>query len=178
MSSDEWGLGVDGQGTSVVISVVAVVISVLSLYVARRKDRRDALLRLHESLISPELQHGRRVLFLMYERGAGVAELSPADYAVVNRAFAAFDVVGLYCHKGYVSEKDVLELWALPLARMKHAGAAFLEYRDSQVAGIPTWPRYRRLADRAEAYLRGRGVDVARLTASTPSVPESRTGPS
>ncbi|BDH07932.1 MULTISPECIES: hypothetical protein [Streptomyces] len=169
----------DGQGTSVVISVVAVVISVLSLYVARRKDRRDALLRLHESLISPELQHGRRALFLMHERGAGVAELSPEDYAVVNRAFAAFDVVGLYCHKGYVSEKDILELWAVPLARMKHAGAEFLAYRDSQVAGmIPTWPRYRRLADRAEAYLRAKGVDVAGLTAPTPPVPRSRTGPS
>ncbi|MFJ3661695.1 hypothetical protein ACIPPM_14685 [Streptomyces sp. NPDC090119] len=168
----------DGQGTSVVISVVAVVISVLSLYVARRKDRRDALLKLHESLISPELQEGRRALFRMRERGVGVEELSAEDYAVVNRAFAAFDVVGLYCHKGYVSERDVLELWAVPLVRMKYAGRTFLEYRDAQVAGIPTWPRYRSLADRAEAYLRGRGVDVARLTGPAPSVPESRSGPS
>ncbi|MFJ5013765.1 hypothetical protein [Streptomyces griseoluteus] len=168
----------DGEGASVVISVAAVVISVLSLYVARRKDRRDALLKLHESLISPELQHGRRTVFLMYERGVRVEELSGEEHAVVNRALAAFDVVGLYCHKGYVSERDILELWAVPLVRLKYAGRAFLEYRDAQVAGMSTWPRFRRLADHAETYLRGRGVDVARLTGPTPGVPESRTEPS
>ncbi|WP_405552993.1 hypothetical protein [Streptomyces sp. NBC_01171] len=77
-----------------------------------------------------------------------------------------------------MSEKDVLELSAVPLVRLKYAGGAFLEYRDSQVAGIPTWPRFRRLADHAEAYLRARGVDVARLTGATPAVPESRSEPS
>ncbi|MGA5320276.1 hypothetical protein ACPCIU_07515 [Streptomyces seoulensis] len=110
------GFAVDGEGASVVISVAAVVISVLSLYVARLRDRRDALLKLHESLITPELQHGRR--------------------------------------------------------------AVFLAYRDGQTAGLPIWPRFRSLADRAEAYLRARGVDVAPLTGPAPGVPESRTEPS
>ncbi|QBJ92227.1 hypothetical protein D0Z67_19310 [Streptomyces seoulensis] len=172
------GFAVDGEGASVVISVAAVVISVLSLYVARLKDRRDALLKLHESLITPELQHGRRAVFLMQERGVGVEELSGEEYAVINRALAAFDVVGLYCHKGYVNEKDVLELWAVPLVRLKYAGAVFLAYRDGQTAGLPIWPRFRSLADRAEAYLRARGVDVAPLTGPVPGVPESRTEPS
>ncbi|MGW4300123.1 hypothetical protein ACWEHT_10140 [Streptomyces sp. NPDC004646] len=166
------------QATSVALSAVAVVVSLVSLYAGRRKDRREAFLRLHESLISSDLQSGRRVLFALHARAGRVEDLNEEEYASANRALSSFDVAGLYCHKGYVREKDVLELWAPSLVKMKYAGALFLQHRDSFWSGIPTWPHYRRLADDAEAYLRSRGVDIDRFAAPAPGLPQSRTSPS
>ncbi|MDA4891939.1 hypothetical protein PFZ55_34210 [Streptomyces sp. MS2A] len=155
--------------TSIIISAIAVTISLLSLYVNRRKDRRDTFLKLHELLISPELQNGRRILFELYARGGRVEDLPPDDYTSVNRALAVFDAAGLYCHMKYVSEKDVLDLWAPSLTKVKYAAGDFLSHRDAFWPGVPTWAHYRRLADSAEERLRSRGVDIARFTAPAPS---------
>ncbi|WP_018544371.1 hypothetical protein [Streptomyces sp. LaPpAH-108] len=115
------------------------------------------------------------MLFELYGRAGRVEDLSEEEYASANRALSSFDVAGLYCHKRYVREKDVLELWAPSLVKMKYAGALFLQHRDSLWRGIPTWPHYRRLADHAEAYLRSRGVDIDRFAAPSAGLPQSRT---
>jgi hypothetical protein len=46
-----------------VISVVALGVSLFVLVDSRRLDRRDLLLRLHEQLIAPDRQTGRRSLY-------------------------------------------------------------------------------------------------------------------
>ncbi|MFG2544105.1 hypothetical protein ACGFOM_16865 [Streptomyces sp. NPDC048594] len=53
------------NGTAVVISGIALVISLCSLYRSVRNDRLDITLRLHESLVDPKLQTGRKVLHEM-----------------------------------------------------------------------------------------------------------------
>ena len=163
---------------SIVVSIAAVAISLISLFVSRRKDRRDVFLKLHEMLISPDLQNGRRVLFQLHGRAGRIDDLSPEDYAAANRALAAFDVAGLYCHKKYVSQDEVIELWAASLTRMKYAARSFLDHRDAFWPGVPTWPYFRRLADHAEERLRSQGVDITRFTAPTPPPPSSSPGPS
>jgi hypothetical protein len=163
---------------SIVISSVAVIVSFISLFVSRRKDKRDIFLKLHELLVSPELQNGRRVLFQLHARVGRVEDLSEADYASANRALASLDIAGLYCHKKYVSEKEILDLWAPSLARMKYAAGPFLQHRDSFWSGIPTWPHYRRLADHAEEYLRSRGVDIDQFVTPVPSPSPGPSDPS
>lgn len=160
---------VEDSLAAIAVSVLAVTISLFSLLANRRKDRRDVFLKLHEQLISPELQNGRRVLFDLYARSGQVQDLSREDYTSANRALAMFDIAGLYCHKKYVSEAEILELWAAPLVRMKYAAEPFMRHRDAFSPGVPVWPHYRRLADHAEELLRGQGVDIVQFTAPTPA---------
>ncbi|MGW1784117.1 hypothetical protein ACWCQQ_34175 [Streptomyces sp. NPDC002143] len=146
------------QIAGLVISIVALLVSGLAVLYATRTDKRDVFLRLHETLISPELQRGRKVLFDLYRRQGAVEDLGPLDYELANRALAALDVAGYYCEKKYVDEEDFLELWAPALGRLKYAAAPFVEHRDGMFPGMPVWPRYKRLANRAEARLIASGV--------------------
>ncbi|MCX4231731.1 hypothetical protein [Streptomyces ortus] len=144
--------------TVVVISGTALLISLYSLYRSARNDRRDVSLKLHESLIDPKLQSGRKVL---HEMQGGPGSLTPEQYELANRALAALDIAGFYCAKKYVREKDFLELWAPALVTLKRSAAPFLAHRDAQRPGaVPVWPYYRRLTERSEEYLRSRGVDI------------------
>ncbi|GAA5207330.1 hypothetical protein [Streptomyces thinghirensis] len=135
--------------TAVVISGIALLISVCSLYRSVRSDRRDITLRLHESLIDLTLQSGRKVLHEMQD----VETLTPEEYELANRALASLDIAGFYCAKKYVSERDFLDLWAPALVTLKQSAVPFLAYRDAQ-RPKPVWPYYRRLAERAEEHLR------------------------
>ncbi|MET8901659.1 hypothetical protein [Streptomyces sp. NPDC004538] len=137
------------NGTAVVISGIALVISLCSLYRSVRNDRRDITLRLHESLIDPKLQTGRKVLHEMQD----VESLTPEQYELANRALASLDIAGFYCAKRYVSEKDFLDLWAPALVTLGRSAAPFLAYRDAQ-RPKPVWPYYRRLTRKAEEQLR------------------------
>ncbi|MFF1651954.1 hypothetical protein [Streptomyces sp. NPDC058255] len=163
---------------AIIISAIAVTLSLVSLFLSRRKDRRDIFLKLHELLVSPELQNGRRVLLELYARAGHVEDLGAADYASANRALAAFDVAGLYCHKKYVNEGEILDLWAPSLTRMKYAAGPFLQHRDSFWSGVPTWPHYRRLADHAEQHLKSQGIDIDQFAAPRPSLPPNPSDPS
>ncbi|MEU6841544.1 hypothetical protein ABZ930_06670 [Streptomyces sp. NPDC046716] len=141
--------------TAVGISAVALLISLYSIFRSVRNDRRDIFLRLHESLIDPQLQAGRRVL---HEMRGGVESLTPEQYELANRALAALDVAGFYCSKNYVREKDFLELWAPTLAALKRSAGPFVAHRDAQrPRAFPSWPHYRRLTDRCEEYVRAHG---------------------
>ncbi|WEH15301.1 hypothetical protein [Streptomyces sp. VNUA24] len=163
---------------AIIISAIAVTLSLVSLFLSRRKDQRDNFLKLHELLISPELQNGRRVLFELYAQGSRVEDLDAADYASANRALAAFDVAGLYCHKKYVKEGEILDLWAPSLTRTKYAAVPFIQHRDAFWSGVPTWPHYRRLADRAEEHLKTQGVDIDQFIVPRPSLPPNPADPS
>ncbi|MFJ4714474.1 hypothetical protein [Streptomyces sp. NPDC088785] len=145
---------------AVAISAVALLLSLYSIFRSVRNDRRDIYLKLHESLIDPKLQAGRKVL---HEMRGGVEELTPEEYELANRALASLDVAGFYCAKNYVREKDFLELWAASLVTLQRSAGPFLAYRDAQrPRAFPVWPHFRRLAERSEAYLRERGEPPAR----------------
>lgn len=142
------------QFAGIAISILALGISIFSLIDRKRLDRRDLTLKLHETLISPELQAGRHILFNLDRE---VSELSPDEYRSANRALATLDVAGFYCAKGYVNEKDFLDLWSPSLAKLKYKAAPFLAHRDAErSAGLPAWPYYRKLVDKAEMNLRSR----------------------
>ncbi|MFF2124511.1 hypothetical protein ACFVW1_03755 [Streptomyces olivochromogenes] len=152
------------QTTGLVVSVIALLVSGVAVRYTTRIDKRDVFLKLHETLISPELQRGRRVLFDLYRRQGVVEDLSQEDYELANRALAALDVAAYYCEKKYVSEQDFLDLWAPALGRLKYAAAPFIEHRDRMFPGFPVWPHYRRLASQAESRLTSSGVAASVLS--------------
>ncbi|WP_158690571.1 hypothetical protein [Streptomyces sp. 142MFCol3.1] len=142
------------QFAGVAISILALGISIFSLADRKKLDRRDLTLKLHETLISPELQAGRHILFNLDKE---VSELSREEYGSANRALATLDVAGFYCAKGYINEGDFLELWSPSLAKLKYKAAPFLAHRDAtRPADLPAWPYYRQLVDKAENSLDSR----------------------
>jgi hypothetical protein len=77
-----------------VISVVALGVSLFILVDSRRLDRRDLLLKLHEQLIAPDRQTGRR---LLYQLACQPVESWRDDqFDLVNGALAYFDVIAMY----------------------------------------------------------------------------------
>jgi hypothetical protein len=148
---------------SVVVSAAALAIS-LSTFVANRwRDKRDLFLRVHERLVAAEQQQARRLLHGLAEQGKRVEDYTDDEYALVNNALAALDVLGIYYKRRYVRRRDVLEIWATPILRLMPAAEPFLAHRDSLGEGGRTWPALRALTADAEKFLRHSGQWAAVL---------------
>jgi hypothetical protein len=141
---------------TIVISVAALALSLSVFLHGRWRDKRDLLLRIHEHLVSTDQQRGRHLLYVMKETQVGVEGLSDDDYALINNALAALNVLGIYYQRRYVRRKDVLELWGLPVLRVLDAGKEFAIHRDAE-HGMLSWPQLRALEADARKYARRTG---------------------
>jgi hypothetical protein len=144
---------------SLAISSAALALSLGAFLMARWRDRRDLLLRVHESMIAADQQRGRRLIYDMSAKHKRIEDLSDDDYVLVNNTLASLNSLAMYYRRRYVRRKDILELWALPVARLLRAAEPFLAHRD-ELAGTRTWPELRGFASDAEKYLRRQGVDI------------------
>lgn len=155
---------------SLVIAIAALAVSLSAFLTSRWRDRRDLLLRVHERLVTVEQQQARRLIHRLGEQGKRVEDYTDDEYAVVNNALAAFNVLGIYYKRRYIRRRDVLELWAVPLLRLMSPSAPFLAHRDSFTEGHLTWPELRDLAADAEIFLRRRGREGEVLRKLPPQV--------
>lgn len=144
---------------SLAISFAALAFSFAIFLHGRWRDKRDLFLKLHEQLVAAELQKGRRLLYEMAAQQRDMADLSDDEYLTINHTLAAFNVLGIYYQRRYVSRKDVLTLWALPLVRTFAAAQPFLEHRDAH-QGVPVWPQFRSLYNDAHGYIRRQGISI------------------
>ncbi|MEV4540819.1 hypothetical protein [Micromonospora echinaurantiaca] len=91
----------------VVIATLAVALSLSTVLVQRAQQRRDAYRYMHEQLISPELQQGRRLLFDAGRSGQLPDDRSQ-DFYLMNRAVGMYDTLGLYVRRKVVPRRWVL----------------------------------------------------------------------
>ncbi len=145
------------------LSCTAMVLSLYAFIHSRRKDKRDLFLRMHEQLVSPDKQRGRRLIYDMAATGRSVDDLTADEYEAINNALAYLDVLGVYYNNRYIRREDVMEMWALPIVRLMQAARPFLEHRDEN-QGTPVWPRLRNLAEDAQRYLRHNDIPVRPVT--------------
>lgn len=132
----------------VAISLVALIVSGLTYRDRRQQDRRDLFLKLHERLLEPELQRGRRLLHTKARTVRDVEALrdsSPDEYDLVNRAVAMSDVAAMYVARGYVDRDDFVGEWGVAYGRLWLAAEAFLEVRLRYPGGEAGWPHFRSL---------------------------------
>jgi hypothetical protein len=149
---------------TIAISVAALAVSITTLLLSRRRDRRDLLLRMHEHLTTADQQRARRLLYLMSESGRRVEDLSEQEHALINNALASLNTLGIYYQRRYVRRKDLLEIWAETVLRLLNPAGAFLTYRNA-LPGGSKWPQLHLLADDARKYLRQQGIDPDAVTA-------------
>jgi hypothetical protein len=153
---------------AIVLSSCALALSLYVFFHSRRKDKRDLFLRMHEQLVSPDRQRGRRLLYEMASTGRSVEDLEADEYESINNALAYLDVLGIYYKNRYVRRQDVMEIWALPLVRLMQAAQPFLEHRDTD-QGSPIWPRLRTLTTEAQLYLDRHHLTVRPVTLTSSS---------
>lgn len=144
---------------------MAVTISTLTFVTRQRQDRRDLLakqrqdkrdlfLRIHERLVDPDIQLGRR---LLYDRVHSVKDAEylslhdAGDYQSINRAIAMFDIFAMYVHHDYIDRSVALEEWAHSFGRLWRQAQPFIEDR-AQVQSWTSWPHFRKFGPVAEQW--------------------------
>lgn len=136
------------------IALIALVLNGLTFSDRRRQDRRDLFLKLHERLIDPDVQRGRRLLYERVHSPADAARLrehATDDYELVNRALAMFEVFAMYVERGYVDRDMALEEWGHTIARAYERAEHFLDDREQLQTWKP-WPNLRVFGPAAVAW--------------------------
>jgi hypothetical protein len=135
---------------ALLISGGALVLSAINYKRARRLDERDLFLRMHESLLDPEVVAGRRLLYKITTRQAAEqTEYRPAEMTQIYRALAMYDLLGLYVENGWIDEATVIAEWGHSLARSVEPARTFIEWRKVRF-GSHDWEHFTRLAAKAQ----------------------------
>jgi hypothetical protein len=141
---------------SIALSVIALIFSIYVFINNRTRDRRDILMKMHDLLISDDLQRGRYLLFDKVVDEDSVDRLSDQDYRDINRAIAAFNLLGIYVKNGYVREQDVMDAWGRSIYRSWITAQPFLSHREKR-HGYPVAVYFGSLAKRASEVLAKNG---------------------
>jgi len=72
----------------------------------RRRYKRDVFLKIHELMISEDQYRGRQLLLSHTFDEVSIEKLSLEDRAMISRAMAMYDTLGMYLRRGYLIEKD------------------------------------------------------------------------
>jgi hypothetical protein len=70
-----------------------------------------------------------------------------------------FNTLGFYITKHYVSEHDVLEIWARPIVRTWIAARPYIAYREG-LQGYRPWRYFDLLAGKAQEHISNKAVNV------------------
>ncbi|NKG22392.1 hypothetical protein [Paeniglutamicibacter terrestris] len=101
-------------------------------------------LSIHNSLISLDIQNGRRLLFNKINSPEDPSELLSSDpraYDQINRALAMYDVLGLYVKRKYVDKSWVMDEWGSGLAKARVPALLFMAHREA--IGVPSkWKNF------------------------------------
>jgi hypothetical protein len=145
---------------SVAISAAAFAVSLSTLHINRRRDKRDLFLRVHERLAAVEQQRGRKFLYEMREQRRSVAEVTTEEREVIDHALSMLNVACFYFVRRYISRKDLKRQWALSIVRTVNAAEPYIAYRDAQ-RGTQTWPDLLRFTSEARKFVQKEGLGAA-----------------
>jgi hypothetical protein len=141
----------------IVLSVIALAFSIYVFIDSRKRDRRDIFIKIHELLISDDIQRGRYLLFEKVVDQESVKRLTDDEYRDINRAIAAYNLLGVYLKNGYMNERDVMEVWGRPVYRAWISAQPFLAWREHN-QGYKAMPYFEALARRTEQVLSRDGL--------------------
>lgn len=145
---------------ALLLSALALVLSLLTLVYSRASRRRDLFLDMHERLLDREIRDGRRALLEASVCSVNDArrfrERDEEGYRLACRALAMCDVLGLYVRKRFISKRLVLDEWGHTYAALWECGQHIISMRladDGDDVGHrwSAWQNFQRLgADATE----------------------------
>jgi hypothetical protein len=141
---------------STILSIIAVGFSIFVFIDGRTRYKRDMFLKIHEIMISEPSYRGRQLLLSQKHDQKSINDIDLSDRAQVSRAIALFDTIGLYLHRDYLIEEDVISMWGPSACRVWRAAQPFIERRAQQSGDPNAYPYFRYLVGRSEASRLGR----------------------
>jgi hypothetical protein len=143
-------------GVSAFLALCALALGMVNFQRAKKLDKRDLFLRLHEALVEPEVVAGRRALYkIKTTDGAAAACVDEQTSSRIYRALALFDVLALYVESKWIDEGTVLKEWSNSLVRSTEPAELWMAERYKGVEWH-SWPHYQALASKAARVERGR----------------------
>ena len=142
----------------IVLSCIAIGLSLFVFVEGRRRHKRDLFLKIHETMINEDSYRGRQLLLSRAFDEATIAALTPGERADISRCLALYDTLGLYLRRKHLIEDDVVSMWGDPALRAWQAAQPFVERRARQSRGQSAYPHFRYLASRAERGAAGGAV--------------------
>lgn len=149
---------------SLAVAAVAVALSVLTVRAQRRQQGNDAFRHIHELLITPELQQGRRLAYIAGQTGTA-PDVDSRDWYLANRSIVMFDTLATYYGRGLVPKKLVLEVWHHAVRDIRMGAQVLAQHRGAATNPWAPWPHLLLLVADAEAY-------KSKLACCTPSLKE------
>ncbi len=131
-----------------VTALVAVVLSLVTIWLQRRGNRDQTFLRLHEILMTDDMRVGRALLI---ERGKTkeLPDADTAEYRQMTHALGGLETAGIYIDNRLMSRKRFVAIWHHNL-RAIHTGADLMaRHRVEAFDGWAPWPHLRPLFDAA-----------------------------
>src|SRR5688500_11153438 len=124
---------------AIAVAVIALAVSLATVLIQRRQQRRHAFQQLHEVLMTPEHQRGR---WLMWDIAAAgrLPDAGSADYYLINRTLGMLNLLAVYTKSGVVPRRWVLEIWHHPLQQMTGAVTLLVDERIAAANWRP-WPQ-------------------------------------
>jgi hypothetical protein len=120
--------------------------------VALLREKSEPPGKWESRVISDDIQRGRYLLFEKVVDAESVKRLTDEEYRDINRAIAAYNLLGVYLKNGYVNERDVMEVWGRPVYRAWLSAQPFLAWREHN-QGYKAMPYFEMLAKRTEEVL-------------------------
>lgn len=134
------------------LALIGLLVTAYTVRTARSSQRRDAFMRIHETLLQPEIQEGRRLLFEVKEQ-KDIPGSSTVEYQKINRSLAMYDTLGHYIEGGFVERKHALEIWHHSIRDLRQPAEIFISFRAaSHRSNWTPWPYLRHLFDDAATY--------------------------
>jgi hypothetical protein len=130
------------------ISITAMSLTTYTVIQTRRQRRADTFIRLHELLIQPDVQRGRRLLFEAAE-GKPMPASGTVEWDEINRSLALYDTLGLYVAHHFVDRETTLDVWHHSLRAIREPAEHFIAQRQSRWR---PWPHLSRLFEAAASH--------------------------
>ncbi|SFT96711.1 hypothetical protein [Arthrobacter sp. ov118] len=130
------------------LTALALIVAIAAYRFSAVKGKRDLFLTLHEHLVAPEVQEGRR---LLHEAGSysDVEAISRKNRKLVNRSLALYETLAMYTLNKDVYRKDVWSAWGWTIANLRQKIQWFMDMREN-VDEYRSWPHLRRLLTELE----------------------------
>ena len=137
---------------SVTLSIIALGFSLYVFIDARKRDRRDIFLKLHDLLLSDDAMRGRQLLYEKITDENSVEQITHDEYRDIHRAIGMLNALAYHMKRGYVNEADVMGMWGEALYRACLAARPVLAHREHRT-GYRPWIHLEYLERRTHAYV-------------------------
>lgn len=136
----------------IALALIGLAVTAYTVLIARAAQRRDAFMRIHEVLLQPEIQEGRRLLFQIGSHD-DVPKRDSTSYQMINRSLAMYDTLGHYIRRGDVDRRRAMDVWHHSLRDITAPAEIFIHARESSHrSGWLAWPWLRWLLAEAASY--------------------------